>query len=298
MSDCISETEGDSASPILTIAVLMTTFNRLQKTIRCLDSLYGSSFDRAVDIRVFLVDASSTDGTADVIADMYREKKIEVYTVSSDHYWAMGMRYAWTHAQAIGYDQLLWLNDDVVLYSDSLNRMLSNIDTAWTPSVAIGALINESNGEISYSGYRRKTRARPLDVEMVTPGSSAKNCDTMNGNVVLVPAQVDRMAGGFPESYIHALADFAYGFEIRKLNIQILLVPGVVGVCERDEHHRKWLDRDLHVWQRLREVAGPKALPPKTWIRYCLKYGGPLGILNGIKPYVSAVLPYTFKKSA
>ena len=45
------------------IAVLITCFNRIDKTINCLDSLYNSKSIDDYLIDVYLVDDGSTDGT-------------------------------------------------------------------------------------------------------------------------------------------------------------------------------------------------------------------------------------------
>ncbi|WP_394855450.1 glycosyltransferase family 2 protein [Rhodococcus cercidiphylli] len=268
-----------------TIVVLVTTFNRVNQTVKCIDSLYRAQPDE-VDFKLILVDAGSNDGTPETIRTRYQDKGPVVIEVTSDHYWAMGMRVAWSKAQQISYDFILWLNDDVILYKNSISNMLESWHKKTHPAVMVGALESKQDGSITYSGYRREHARRPLNLTMLSPSNDEQHCDTLNGNVVLIPAAVDRSVGGFPSKYTHSLADLAYGFEIRNSGAAIYLVCRVVGTCERDGSSAVWTDTGRPLRDRFKELRGPKGLPFGPWLRFCLSYGGPAGLLNAIKPYV------------
>ena len=271
----------------LEIKVLMATFNRVDDTLACLNSVFSSQLDSGTNLSVILVDAGSSDGTLDRVSKLGRN--IDSYSVSSDHFWAMAMRKAWVIAQESNYDFLLWLNDDVTLYQHSIQSMIDTSRQMARNNVVVGAVVSESSGEITYSGYRTPSLTHPLRLQMLSPTNEVQRCDTLNGNVVLTPAEPDYAVRGFPEGYEHGLADIAYGFELRKKKIPILLMPGIVGTCERQIPLRPWLDGSVPIKERIRALRGPKGLPFTIWMRFCLRYGGPLGLANAVKPYALAV---------
>jgi len=49
------------------IAVLITVFNRKEKTLSCLKSLFNQKLDKKITLKVFLTDDNSSDGTADAV---------------------------------------------------------------------------------------------------------------------------------------------------------------------------------------------------------------------------------------
>ena len=59
-----------------TCAVIMACFNRRATTLRSLASLYGQQPVR--EIRVYLVDDASTDGTAEAVLDRYPSVRLGV----------------------------------------------------------------------------------------------------------------------------------------------------------------------------------------------------------------------------
>ena len=58
------------------IAVLLTCFNRKEKTLACLDALFKQALPADVDILAYLVDDASTDGTSEAVRQTYPQVKI------------------------------------------------------------------------------------------------------------------------------------------------------------------------------------------------------------------------------
>src|ERR1044072_5261743 len=102
------------------IAVLLTCFNRKEKTLTCLDALKKAigalSFD--VSVAIYLVDDGSTDGTAASVLSRFPE--VNLIHGSGNLFWAGGMRLAWETALKAEMDYFLLLNDDTYLYESSL----------------------------------------------------------------------------------------------------------------------------------------------------------------------------------
>lgn len=270
------------------IVVLMTSFNRAELTVRCIRKLFESARVPGVEIRVILVDASSNDGTVEMVERLSED--VEIHTVGSDHYWAMGMRVAWNAAQSSAYDYLLWLNDDVLLADGALEKLLSVANSFGNQAVVVGAVQSQVDNSITYSGFEHSSNIFPLRLRHVLPGSDPRQCSTLNGNIVLSPAECDRKIGGFPQGYSHALADLAYGFDMVRSGIKIYLAPGIAGNCERQAPDDRWRDPNYPLLERFRILKSPKGLPISSWFRFCFRYGGPFGVAIAAKPYLQLVM--------
>jgi GT2 family glycosyltransferase len=103
------------------IAVLLTCHNRVERTLACLASLVAQSW-KTGEIKVVLVDAGSVDGTVEQVRRHH--PAVAIVEQSPDLYWNGGMRVALAHAHEFDPDYYLWLNDDVELDPDAVQRLL------------------------------------------------------------------------------------------------------------------------------------------------------------------------------
>src|SRR3978361_250242 len=100
---------GDSASSsVHQIAVIMSCFNRKKLTIAALDSLFLQRKSIAKQIKVYLVDDASYDGTSDAVNELFPE--VQLIQGDGSLFWNGGMRLAFAAAIEHGYDQYLWFN--------------------------------------------------------------------------------------------------------------------------------------------------------------------------------------------
>ena len=104
------------------IAVIMTCFNRRQKTLACLDAVLAQTALRSMALDFFITDDGSTDGTAAAL--LGKHPSIRLFKGNGTMYWNGGMRLAWSEALQGAYDFFLWLNDDTFLYPDTLQRLV------------------------------------------------------------------------------------------------------------------------------------------------------------------------------
>jgi len=104
--------------------VLLTCFNRKEKTLACLKSIYFQMPVKELELVIYLVDDGSTDGTGEAVADEFPEVKI-LYGDGS-LYWNGGMSLAW-HTAALDYfDYYIWMNDDIDVKTDAFFTMFAN----------------------------------------------------------------------------------------------------------------------------------------------------------------------------
>ena len=270
-----------------TISALLTCHNRREQTLVCLESLRGNAIP-GVTVDVHLVDDASNDGTAEAVAAAYPE--VEISRGSGDLFWGGGMRLAFTRAVPARPDHVLWLNDDVVLDPDALERLLTTYATLCAGrkplSVVVGSTRDPQTGATTYGGVRRTSRLRRMAFALVAPTDTPQACDTMNGNVVLIPRSVYSVVGNMDERFTHGGGDTDYGLRARSAGCQVYLAPGHVGICSVNPRAGTFRDETLSRRERLRLVASPKGLPVSEWAALCRRHGGPLWPALALSPYV------------
>ncbi len=270
-----------------TIAALLTCHNRREHTLECLESLRATAIP-GITVDVHLVDDASNDGTAVAVASAYPE--VEISRGSGDLFWGGGMRLAFTRAVPARPDHVLWLNDDVVLDPNALERLLTTYATLCAErqplSVVVGSTRDPQTGATTYGGVRRTSRLRRMAFAPVAPTDTPQVCDTMNGNVVLIPRSVYSVVGNMDERFTHGGGDTDYGLRARSTGCQVYLAPGHVGTCSVNPRVGTFRDETLSRHERLRLVASPKGLPVVEWTALCRRHGGPLWPVLALSPYV------------
>lgn len=79
------------------IAVLLTCFNRVLKTINCLEALYAQQgLNIRFVVEIFLVDDGSTDGTSEAVSNKFPE--VIIIKGNGSLFWNKGMHLAWETA--------------------------------------------------------------------------------------------------------------------------------------------------------------------------------------------------------
>lgn len=107
----------------LSLAILMTCYNRRQKTLDCLEALRKQELLPNLVVQVYLVDDGSTDGTGEAVKAAY--PGIKVLQGNGNLFWNGGMRLAFSEAMKSDYDYYLWLNDDTLLYPRAIQSLLA-----------------------------------------------------------------------------------------------------------------------------------------------------------------------------
>ena len=208
------------------IAVLMTCYNRVETTLRCLHSLFNQTIkqsdNQTISIEVWLVDDASPDGTGAKVKEAFPE--VNVIQGSGGLFWCKGMRLAWDSAAASGvdYDFYLWLNDDVMLRPDAIANVLA--DHAREGGLIVGRTSSdEREQEVSF-------------------GLQGANGDWMNGNLVLVSREVFKKIGPIYGGYRHGYGDHDYGLQAKRAGFGLCLSSEYCGVCPQQPERYRWLE--------------------------------------------------------
>lgn len=270
------------------IAALITCHNRKAQTLACLEALYQNTLPDGYSLDVFLVDDGSIDGTEQAVRERYPQ--VNVIKGDGSLYWNGGMRVAFAAAMEKDFDYYLWLNDDTQLYPNVLDALISTHERLSkedrAPLIIVGSTQDIDVAKLTYGGMHRVSKWLPLRMGKVMPQKEAVQCDTMNGNCVLLSRVVVKLVGNLDRSYTHSMGDIDYGFRARKLGCKIWVVPGFVGKCDLNTGKGMWADVRLPLQERWKRMLGPKGLPPKEWLAFTHRHGGWLWPVLWANPYV------------
>ena len=282
----------DKGRPVR-IAALLTCHNRKERTLVCLESLFGQVSNGTFDARAFVVDAGSTDGTAAAVRARFPGVRLIVRDGSL--YWCGGMRAAFAEAIKEDYDYYLWLNDDMTLRPEAVAALLQTARDVrqrdGDGAIVVGSACDPDTGDRSYGGVVRTGRLRPLGFRPVQPTDRPQPCTTFNGNCVLVPREVALAVGNLSPEFTHAIADTDYGLRSRAMGFSSWVAPGYVGTCRRNTGAGRCFDPALPLRERLEVLRSPKGLPPREWRLFARRHAPLQWPIYWICLYLHACLP-------
>lgn len=269
----------------LRIAVLLVAHNRRDKTVRAIRSIDPTQRVETVPV---LFDDASSDGTAAAAMEV----RPDTIMVSGEGhaFWNGGLHQAWTRALELDVDGYLWLNDDVELDADALDSLAESWkfqhESGHDAFILVGATRGADGGQ-TYGGMVCKRRLQSISFPVELHGKEARQVDTFNGNIVLVPKTVtDRIGINDPE-FFHNLGDVDYGLRANAAGIPVIALPGTLGVCEGNlaKSARGYGSPALSVGEQWRKVNTHHGLPPRSWLRFTRRHSGALWPIHFALPY-------------
>ncbi len=271
------------------VAVLMTVYNRKAVTQHCLEKLYESySLNRdRLDMKVYLVDDASTDGTKEMI----KKEFPQVHLIEGDGqlFWNRGMRLAWEHAAKLDYDYYLWLNDDTIIYDSAVIQMLDAYRDN-EGAVIVGATHATNNrNQTTYGGTNK-------DGVLLNPNGSYQRLSMINGNFVLVSRKVFNICGNLPYQLHHSGGDNFYALVTRKNGIPCILMPDYVGTCDLHEKPTPWTDPDVPIRKRFKSLYFPDNFAKHAWFLRKYDRGVSGAIIDIVRLHLYALCPSLVKK--
>lgn len=237
------------------VAVLLTVFNRKEKTLECLKRLYSLLPLDGYQVDVYLTDDGCTDGTPEAVAEQFPQ--VNVIHAKGDLFWNRGMWTAWdTAAKAKDYDFYLWLNDDTFVYGNMLKVLTDAAVETNEKAIIVGATESTDHSGITYGG-RLKNGGIPK------PDGSLMEVDYFNGNIVLIPKSAYKVLGNLDHYFTHSKGDFDYGMRAKKAGVAMYQAGEVLGECDAHTTFDKWCNPDVPFAQRWKMLNRPNGMPPK-----------------------------------
>jgi GT2 family glycosyltransferase len=242
------------------VAVLLTTFNRKDKTLGCLKTLQRQELPDGTEIDVFLTDDASADNTAAEAAAAYAG--INIFKGTGSLFWAGGMRTSWSQALKGNYDYYLLLNDDTTLKPEAISVLVNSSVKAFEvngiANICIGSTCNPDTGLISYGGKVVTSRTF-FKSSTVYSESSPLDCDLGNANIMLVSRGVVNKIGILSDKFTHGIADYDYTLRAKEAGLKVIVVPGMLGYCNND-HGQSWKPQKSKLAERISYLKSPKGL--------------------------------------
>lgn len=233
-------------NPYIEIAVIMTCFNRREKTVSCIrhlmdaEAAYNGRNEKPVKLVFYITDDGCTDGTAQAAISVLQGREAHIIPGNGSLYWAGGMRAAWNEAlkQADRWQFYLLQNDDTDALPDALDQLMQthaySLRVYGRMGIYSGITASHANpDEITYSGYVYNGSISG-DLPIARPSDVPQPVFCTNANILLVPAPVVRRVGIFYKGYRHGGADYDYTGMVRRKGFTALVTPGVCGLCDYD----------------------------------------------------------------
>jgi len=231
----------------ITIAVLLTVFNRKEKTLKCLERLYAQLPISGYKVDVYLTNDGCTDGTPEAVRTQFSD--VHVIDAEGDLFWNRGMFTAWAEAAKTDYDFYLWLNDDTFLFDNAVETMLESSNRCGDEAVIVAAMRSKDKEVTTYSGHKKGKK--------VTPNGELQECETLNGNFVLVPRCVFKKVGNLDWTFRHAIGDIDYGYRVRRAGFKIYVAPVYLGICEDNPKLPAWARSEVPLRKRIKNLYSP-----------------------------------------
>lgn len=264
------------------LAVLLTVHNRKDTTVKCLQCLLAQRIPEWVQTDIYMVDDGSTDGTGQVVMELFPD--VNIIQGDGTLYWNRGMWTAWeTASQNKKYDFFLWLNDDTFLLDNALVEMLTLSGKKNDAAIIVGATKASESDKLTYGGHTQ---------------SGIPECDGVphevtifNGNIVLVPSAVYDKLGNVDYYYRHGKGDYDYAVRAVKAGIKMYQCGVVLGLCDEHEHIDAWCNPQVPFVKRWKAMHQPTGMQPLEWFHYEKQLNVCSALFHMLTMYVRCVFP-------
>ena len=194
---------------------------------------------------------------------------------------------AWEAAIAVAdYDYYLWLNDDTFIYNDTIARLLESSERHSNSAIIVGSTSAVGDtSKITYGGW--------IKGKLQTGVSEEQKCQTINGNIVLIPKSVYVVLGTNDPIYRHAVGDTDYGLRAQKAGIEVWIAKGVLGECDLHKHPTVWKDPTQPFLKRWKNFFSPLGNNPFEFFRFRRRN---YGLIAAISTFCSNFLHFLFPR--
>ncbi|HTH51944.1 MAG TPA: glycosyltransferase family 2 protein, partial [Pyrinomonadaceae bacterium] len=235
------------------VAIVIPVFNRRDITLQCLQSL--RRIDRSgLDVRIFIVDDGSTDGTSEAIAQRFPD--VTIIPGDGTLHYAAGTNMGIAAGLGWGPDFIVTMNDDSVFHQQFLQRLLET--SRANPRSIVGGLLllwNEPHRAFQVD-FRWNTWKggwqSPEDLTAFNVPRNAFEVEGLAGNCLLIPVEAVRECGMLDaKRFPHGWGDMQYTRRLRAAGWKLLIEPRAYIWCEPNTYPKP-LHREN--WRRVLEI--------------------------------------------
>lgn len=204
---------------------------------------------------------------------------ISVVNGTGQLFWGGGMRKAWSLARSKGeFDFYLWLNDDTYLLPNSLVNLFEEYRKVGEKALIVGACTHPSTKEFSYGGHG--------EPNPIPPSGIPQKVKFINGNLVLIPKEIEQKVGSISATYTHYLGDYDYALRVQEAGFNCYTSSHYLAECETNELPN-WADPKLSLAKRWNLAHHTKGLALKEYIKFKSYHSG---ILVAFKSWLDVYL--------
>lgn len=248
------------------IAVLITCFNRREKTVKCLQELKKQFVNTTIEYDIHLTDDGCTDGTIEAVL---QECPTATIYKGGNLFWAGGMRLCYKGAyEKGGYDYFLFLNDDTYVNEFFVADFLECHMFAGGRAVICGNTCDPLTKERTYAGVKLVSKF-PYRTRSLYPTGKPEYMELCGANIMFIPKCVTDKIGIIPNIYVHGIADNDLTLRALKNGFKVVMTSHYCGYCEADHLGASTEEmRKMSIRQRWTWTWSPKGAAMKQWLYF------------------------------
>ena len=281
----------------MNIAILITCYNRKDKTLSCLDSIQSTlePFSEKITVHVYMTDDGCSDGTAEAVLERKYSFPVHILKGDGELYWNGGMILAWkTAIQDGGFDGYLWVNDDILILPEFWEDLLQTDAFCQAHygkrGIYVGSTKDAQTGKLTYGGFDFINKLTLKDRFVIPDGKSIQPCEVAHGNLTYVSRPVVDKMGILAKQYWHGGSDHDYTYLAHKAGFPILVCPRFSAICRNDHTIIYKRLSKLSFKERLKLFWSPFGMNMHNTLLFnwrCFPYRLPFVLVAGIAKCIS-----------
>ncbi len=273
------------------IAIIFTCFNRKEKTLACMKSIYTETNKAKYNIHFYICDDCSTDGTYEELTKVYPGQTI--FQSKGNLFWCKSMHEGMKLAIKDKYDFYLMINDDVEFKESVIDELFNTYNKTNGDCAIVGETVSKITSEITYGGscftprkvlffqlcYNNKWFAKMDDNNLV-------ECDLANWNCFFIPQSIIDEVGIIDGKYQHGYGDYDFSLRLKKADKKQYITNHPIGYCERNKTQGTFVDAAVPKKLRFKKMISIKSMPVYSHYRFHWRHFGLLGIMQVTWSYI------------
>lgn len=269
------------------VAVIMTVFNRLDKTKECLNTFFKAISYSDYEFNYYFTDDNSNDGTSEYFNYLKNQGyNIKITKGDGNLYWNRGMYYSFEKAILDDNDIYIWINNDVIFKSDSWKNLMNDYLEIKNRNVEYflitGPTCSKENGTVTYGGRTENG--------IITPNGNLQECELINGNCVIIDKKTVKKIGNLDIEYEHGLGDFDYSRRNSLIGGINFVASNFIGYCEKNSKEGTWKDPNISIKKRINLMKKQTGQPRKSYKYFLKKWNSKTWFFYYYKPYIDIII--------